>query len=53
MPMARLAGQERAQLLVESASRPALHAFVDGWLARIGGLRGAVRWQLEIDPLEI
>ena len=53
MPMMRLAGQERAQLLVESASRRALHAFVDDWLGRLGTIRPQVQWQLEIDPLEI
>jgi len=53
MPLVRLAGRERAQLLVESASRPALHAFVDDWLGRLGALKTAARWQLEIDPLEI
>ncbi|MEN9315173.1 MAG: hypothetical protein RIS35_1566 [Pseudomonadota bacterium] len=53
MPMMRLAGQERAQLLVESASRRALHAFVEDWLARLGAIRPQVQWQLEIDPLEI
>jgi primosomal protein N' (replication factor Y) len=53
MPLVRLAGRERAQLLVESASRKALHAFVDAWLARLGEVRTPVRWQLEIDPLEI
>ncbi len=53
MPMARLAGKERAQLLLESASRKALHTFLDGWLPRVGALKGAVRWQIEIDPVEI
>ena len=53
MPMARLAGKERAQLLLESASRKALHAFLDAWLPRIAELKGAVRWQIEVDPIEI
>ena len=53
MPMARLAGKERAQLLLESASRKALHAFLDAWLPRIADLKGAVRWQIEVDPIEI
>lgn len=46
---------ERAQLLVESASRPALQAFLRAWLARLPTLAQArrVRWQLEVDPLEI
>jgi primosomal protein N' (replication factor Y) len=53
MPMMRVAGRERAQLLVESDSRKALHAFVDAWLARLAEVKTPARWQLEIDPLEI
>jgi primosomal protein N' (replication factor Y) len=53
LAMMRVAGTERAQLLVESASRKALHAFVGPWLERLRATRTAVRWQLEIDPLEI
>ncbi len=53
MPMMRMAGRERAQLLVESASRKALHAFIDAWLARLGEEKTPARWQLEVDPLEI
>jgi len=53
MPMARIAGRARAQLLVDSPSRQQLHRFVDAWLARLGELTTRVRWQLEIDPNEI
>jgi primosomal protein N' (replication factor Y) (superfamily II helicase) len=53
MAMMRIAGTERAQLLLESRSRKALHAFVDGWLAGMRSIKTQVRWQLEIDPLEI
>jgi len=51
----RVKNVERAQLLVESASRPALQVFLRAWLARLHGLPTArrVRWQLEVDPLEI
>ncbi len=51
----RVNNVERAQLLAESASRPALQAFLRAWLARLPALPGArrVRWQLEVDPLEI
>lgn len=46
---------ERAQLLVESLHRPALQCFLRLWLAQIEGLpsKRRVRWQLEVDPLEI
>lgn len=51
----RVANVERAQLLVESVSRPALQRFLARWcddLYRLG--RAArVRYSLEVDPLEI
>lgn len=51
----RVANVERAQLLVESDSRPALQAFLKGWSTCLAGLAAAskVRWHLEVDPLEI
>ncbi|HTK00132.1 MAG TPA: primosomal protein N' [Bordetella sp.] len=51
----RVANMERAQLLVESSSRPALQAFLSTWSAMLHDLPAAarVRWQLEVDPLEI
>ncbi len=60
MRMVRLAGRERAQLLVESPSRLALQAFLNDWLPRIsqgkgmtrGHAPGGVRWAVEVDPLE-
>jgi len=53
MAMSRLAGRERAQLLVEANARPPLHAFLRDWLAALRELRSQVRWQLDVDPLEI
>ncbi len=55
MPLARLAAQSRAQLLVESARRPQLHGFLDRWLPalRAGRAPAGLRWQLEIDPATI
>ena len=60
MRMVKLAGRERAQLLVESPSRIALQSFLNDWLPRISGGRGmtrgaapgGVRWAVEVDPLE-
>jgi len=51
----RIAHVERAQLLIESANRSALQAFLPVWLQRLATLSEAVkvRWQLEVDPLEI
>ena len=53
MAMTRIAGIERAQLLLESASRKALHALLDAWLPLLREARSPVRWQLDVDPLEI
>ena len=51
----RVAHVERAQLLVESTSRPALQAFLTAWSAWLPHVaaESRVRWQLEVDPLEI
>jgi primosomal protein N' (replication factor Y) len=52
-PMTRLAGRERAHLLVQSAVRQQLQAFLRAWrtgLATHGGIRA--RWSLDVDPLE-
>jgi primosomal protein N' (replication factor Y) len=55
MPLARLASESRAQLLVESAQRPQLHAFLREWLPliRAQGARGVLRWAIEVDPQAI
>jgi len=50
--MARLAGMERAHLLVQAESRGALQAFLRVWNKALFGLGGNVRWALDIDPLE-
>ncbi|OZI27247.1 primosomal protein N' [Bordetella genomosp. 7] len=51
----RVANVERAQLLLESTSRPALQAFLGAWSAHLPAVAAdnRVRWQLEVDPLEI
>lgn len=55
MPLAKLAGVHRAQLLVESASRPALQRWLPIWLQKVREIRFSprVRWQIEVDPQEI
>ncbi len=55
MRMARRANVERAQLLVESARRPALQAFLGRWLHRLyaGRAPRELRWHLDVDPLEL
>jgi primosomal protein N' (replication factor Y) len=52
--MVRLAGRERAQLLVQSHSRPSLHAFLREWSVRLSARKpSAARWALEVDPSEL
>lgn len=52
--MVRLAGRERAQLLVQSTSRSDLHAFLTAWRDVLAAEKSsAARWTLEIDPLEL
>jgi primosomal protein N' (replication factor Y) len=53
MALARRAGIERAQLLVEAAQRGPLHAFLRAWLGELRARKSGVRWQIEVDPAEI
>jgi primosomal protein N' (replication factor Y) len=53
MSMTRVHNVERAQLLVESPSRPALQAFLRAWIAQLRELKSRVKWSLEVDPLDI
>ncbi|QJE00137.1 primosomal protein N' [Massilia forsythiae] len=53
MTMTRVHNVERAQLLVESGSRPALQAFLVQWVDALRALKSRVRWSLEVDPLDI
>jgi primosomal protein N' (replication factor Y) len=51
--MTRRAGYERAQLVVQSRSRPALQAFLAAWSAALpGAAPRSVRWHLDVDPIE-
>jgi primosomal protein N' (replication factor Y) (superfamily II helicase) len=55
MPVQRVANVERAQLLLESGSRPALQAFLSAWQPELQALRlrGLIRWAVDVDPLVI
>ncbi|HEX2546818.1 MAG TPA: primosomal protein N' [Ramlibacter sp.] len=55
MGVQRVANVERAQLLLESSSRPALQAFLSAWQPVLHGLRmkGLIRWAVDVDPLVI
>jgi primosomal protein N' (replication factor Y) (superfamily II helicase) len=53
--MERRAGRYRAQLMIQSESRPALHRALRQWVPGLGKLPGArkVRWSLDVDALEV
>ncbi len=53
MTMTRVANVDRAQLLVECTSRPALQAFLKVWIATLRQMKTRVRWSLEVDPVDI
>jgi primosomal protein N' (replication factor Y) len=54
MRLQRLMTLERGQLLVESASRPALQSFLAAWMETLYALKmpAGLRWHLDVDPLE-
>ena len=53
MTMTRVHNVDRAQLLVESPSRPALQAFLKEWIVSLRAMKSRVKWSLEVDPLDI
>ena len=53
MTMTRVANVDRAQLLVESTSRPALQYFLKNWINDLRALKSRVKWSVEIDPVDI
>jgi primosomal protein N' (replication factor Y) len=51
--MVRLAGRERAQLLVQAVSRSRLQDFLGEWFARLSAATSTrARWVLDVDPVE-
>ncbi|AKU14595.1 primosomal protein N prime [Azoarcus sp. CIB] len=55
MRLTRLARRERAQLLAEADERAPLQGFLAHWIEVLRGQRTAreLRWQLDVDPLEV
>jgi primosomal protein N' (replication factor Y) len=53
MTITRVAGVERAQLLLESSSRAVLQAFLKPWLHALRDTKSRLRWSLEVDPVDI
>lgn len=56
-PVARVAGVERMQLLVESHSRPLLQQWLAAWVPQLHALkarhRRLLRWAVDVDPLGV
>ncbi|HKY93316.1 MAG TPA: primosomal protein N' [Nevskiaceae bacterium] len=54
-PMERRAGRVRAQLLLRSMQRAALHALLDRLVHEVPRLPGArqVRWSIDVDPTDL
>lgn len=53
MTLMRLANSERAQLLIESHSRPALQNFLKDWLNQLRNCKTRAKWSIEVDPVDI
>jgi primosomal protein N' (replication factor Y) (superfamily II helicase) len=55
MSMQRIANVERAQMLVECASRGTLQRFLAQWRPSLqaGREKGLIRWAIDVDPLAI
>ncbi|HEX4843623.1 MAG TPA: primosomal protein N' [Limnobacter sp.] len=53
LTVVRVGGVERAQMLIESESRVALHRLLDAWLPMLYEVPGSVRWFLEVDPVDL
>jgi primosomal protein N' (replication factor Y) len=52
--VARVAGRERGQLLVQSSSRGELQRFLSAWHPHLTNTGSrAVRWSLDVDPLDL
>ena len=49
----RIAGLERAQLLLQAGARPVLQAFLATWSERLfAAAPRALRWHIDVDPIE-
>ena len=53
MSLQRLAGVSRAQLLIEADQRAQLHGLLGAWLTALREKRTALRWNIEVDPIEL
>ncbi len=53
--LARRAGMERGQVLVQCAARGPLQRFLPGWRELVAAVpaRGGVRWTIDVDPIGV
>jgi primosomal protein N' (replication factor Y) len=52
--LSKKAGYERLQLMVQGTARGALQQFLTKWLVDVRAIDSrAVKWVLDVDPLEI
>ena len=54
-PMEKRAGRYRAQLLLQSNQRPALHGLLDALMEHARALPSGrrCRWHLDVDPIDL
>lgn len=53
MVLLRVADRERGQLLVEADSKARLNRFLRLWYQAVAGLKSAVRWSMDVDPIDV
>ena len=55
--VAKVAGLERRQMLIEASTRPGLQRLLSEWMPQLPALRsqhkGPARWAMDVDPLSI
>ncbi|MDQ1362917.1 MAG: hypothetical protein QG652_777, partial [Pseudomonadota bacterium] len=54
-PMARRAGRQRMQLVLQASERRALHTQLHNWVRTLADMKSArkVRWSLDVDPVDL
>lgn len=53
MALMKVADKERAQLLVEAASRQVMGRFLRQWYQKLCLLPGSVHWTMDVDPMDV
>ena len=53
MSLMKVADKERAQLLVEAASRQIMGRFLRQWYQKLCSMPGSVHWTMDVDPMDV